>query len=103
MRAVILCIAGLFFTLPANAGSLVPDNTGYTQKNEAKDLQLPTFSDGSQADALSFNSIGQAGSVEIFDLGGKSAKTSGGDLFQGLEQKFGGETSILGGKTSQTE
>lgn len=103
MRAVILVIAGLFWATPAIAGSLVPENTGFSEKNETKDLLSSTFSEGAQADSLSFNAIGQAGNAEIFDLGGTSGAAFGGDFFQELGRNAGGISTPLEENTNQTE
>lgn len=103
MRAVILFIAGLLLVSPAIAGSLVPENNGFSKQNETKDQLLPTFSEGAQADSLSFNAIGQAGNAEIFDLGGKTGAAFGGDFVQELERKAGGASMPLEGNSNQTE
>jgi len=103
MRAVILFVAGLLLAAPAGAGSLVPEDTGFSERNETKDLLSPTFSDGSQADYASFNAIGQAGTIQTFDLGGKSGAASGGDFLQGLELKASGTSLPLEGNTNQSE
>lgn len=97
MRAVIICLAGVFAAMPAYAGSLLPQETASKQQNGVNDLQLPTFADGSQAEALTFNTSGQPGSAQMFDLGGKTGTPVGGDLFQGLENSLGGVS------TSSTE
>jgi len=103
MRAVILFVAGLFLAAPAGAGSLVPEDTGFSEQNETKDLLSPTFSDGSQADYLTFNAIGQAGTIETFDLGGKSDAAPGGDFLQGLELKPSGTSTPLEGNGNQSD
>ena len=91
MRAVILGLAGLLVVTSANAGSLQPQNAAFVQKNQSKDLGLPSFNEGTQADAMSFSAIGQSGSVQMFDLGGKNAPAAkSGDVFQELQMNLSG-------------
>lgn len=103
MRAVFLCVVGLFIASPVNAGSLLPQDTVFSEKSDVKDLGLPSFSDGAQADALSFNAIGQGGSTQIYDLGGKPGPAASGDLLQGLPLNLGGTKSAPQGTAKQTE
>ncbi len=102
MRAVFLCIAGLLVASPVGAGSLLPQDTVLTEKNDANDLGLPSFTDGTQSE-LSFSTIGQTGSAQIFDLGGKSDRTAGGDILQGLPLNLGGTKQPPQGTAKQSE
>ncbi|WP_425403210.1 hypothetical protein [Hwanghaeella sp.] len=87
----------------AMAGSLLPQETGQFKKQDSNDLQLPTFAEGGQAGGLSFSAIGQAGTTQIYDLGGKGKPAVDGDIFQGLQQGLGGSETSLQGKSDTSE
>lgn len=93
MRAVILSIAGLLFVTPVVAGSLQLQDTSFSPEPEAeqeKPLGLPSFSEKTNSDTLSFNAIGQGRSNQLFDLGGNSNGPNNGDFFQELQRNLSG-------------
>lgn len=104
MRAVILGLSALVFVSSAQAGSLQSQDTVvFAPKSDSKDLGLPSFTDGAQGGTLGFNSIGQTGSVQMFDLGGKNTRQKNADIFQELQMDLSGAKRASGEPTQPAE